>query len=275
VVVTEYIWKNKVSIITTLLIHIVLLVVLHETYISYPVYQNQFQEIASYDFREESQQDDEMLIDPLNIEEYESAKLMNVAASANLEKTTYTSTTEGSGINKAKVEEQIWKELRDLEAKEYQKAKEERGETGTGNSGKGQNTNSSSTSGDNKSAKPEKEVDKNLIKEGAKENENAGYGKEIAATATLELKGRYALALGKPAYKCKVEGTVTVTIKVNRKGEVISADIDESRTNTQNDCLRNEALKYARDKVKTRINQNFDAETTQTGAIIYRYVAHR
>ncbi|MFN3916946.1 MAG: hypothetical protein ACK4K0_04305 [Flavobacteriales bacterium] len=274
-IVTEYIWKNKVSIITTLMIHIVLIVVLHETYISYPIYQNQLQEIASYDFREEVQQDEEMLIDPMNMEEYESVKLMNVTANSNLEKTTYTSSTDGGGVNKAKVEEQVWKELRDLEAKEYQRAKVERGEIGAGDGGKGQNTLQSSTFGDNKSTKTDKEIDKNLIKEGVKENENAGYGKEIAATATLELKGRHALALGKPAYKCKVEGVVVVTIRVNRKGEVTSADIDESRTNTQNDCLRNEALKYARDKIKTRINQNFEAETTQTGAIIYRYVAHR
>lgn len=244
----------------TLVLHLIVLLVLHETYISYPVYENQL-DVAMYDFREESPTQEELLINPEDRSSYNPTDVKNVSADANLEKTTYTAAS--NGFNKSKVEEQVWKELRDLESKEYEQAKKERGETGKENQeDEGEKNN-------------EKPIDKNLIKPGEKENENAGYGKEVAATATLDLKGRYALALGKPAYKCKVEGVVTVTIKVNRKGEIISAEIDESRTNTQNECLRNEALKYARDKIKTRINQNFEADASQTGSIIYRYIGHR
>ena len=35
-----------------------------------------------------------------------------------------------------------------------------------------------------------------------------------------------------------------VKIKVNQKGRVVQYDIDESKTTTQNDCLRNVALQY-------------------------------
>ena len=46
---------------------------------------------------------------------------------------------------------------------------------------------------------------------------------------------------------------MVIKIKVNQKGNVVTTDIDEQKTNTKNDCLRNEALKYAK---RWRFNQN-------------------
>ena len=70
-------------------------------------------------------------------------------------------------------------------------------------------------------------------------------------------------------YVCITQGTVTVDIKVNQKGEVISQSIDESKTNTDNLCLRDNSLEYAR---KWRFNQDFNGPLRSSGWIQFKFI---
>ena len=57
---------------------------------------------------------------------------------------------------------------------------------------------------------------------------------------------------------------MVVNIRVNQKGDVKSASISSSGTNTRDECLINEALRYAK---KGRFNQDFKANNPQSGTI--------
>ncbi len=89
-------------------------------------------------------------------------------------------------------------------------------------------------------------------------------GADVFATASYSLKNRYDLDLPVPSYICRKEGVVLLDIKVNQKGDVKSVSINNSGTNTSNECLLNEALNYAK---KARFNQDFNASSSQSGTI--------
>lgn len=180
----------------------------------------------------------------------------NVAANANQEQTTYTN---ANSFSKSQADQEVWNELMALEANEYGKI----------NANKASNSSDNNNdNGDNESENPP--VNPNLIKKDTKENKNASFGSSVRATAKYSVKGRTMQLQGIPAYKCQTEGIVRINIKVNQKGEVISREIDESKTNTQNDCLRSEALEYAK---KWYFTQNFDDPLRVPGWIEFKYVA--
>lgn len=218
-----------------------------ETYIP-PVPSNE-EVIAILDYsKEEDQLNPETIEDPNQTNDNsESQPVTNVAANVTQEKTTYT-----NQFSKAQTDQQVWDELKAMEAAEF-----------------------SSLGKDNpklieKSETSEKETNPNLVKKDATNNEKAGYGMDVVATVYYKLEGRNVLAEKKPSYLCKNEGTVRVTIKVNQKGQVVLAEIDESHTNTQNTCLRDAALEYAK---LWKFNQDFEDEIRKQGWIEFKYQA--
>jgi TonB family protein len=116
----------------------------------------------------------------------------------------------------------------------------------------------------------EKTINPNLVKEDATTNENAGFGKDVVATVYYKLENRNVLTEKKPSYLCKSEGVVRVSIKVNQKGQVVTAEIDEGHTNTSNTCLRDAALEYAK---LWKFNQDFTDAIRKQGWIEFRYEA--
>lgn len=95
--------------------------------------------------------------------------------------------------------------------------------------------------------------------------------KEYSGPSVLSytLDGRKASHLPIPAYRCYGSGDVTVIIKVNNAGQVVSAKVMEEISSGDN-CLRSFAIRAAR---LSRFNASPTAPANQTGEIVYRFIA--
>lgn len=81
-----------------------------------------------------------------------------------------------------------------------------------------------------------------------------------------DLAGRKALSLVQPKYDYQVEGTVVVTIRVDRTGKVVSADEGAKGTTT----LDKDLLRIAKEAaLQTKFDVKNDAQTVQVGTITY------
>lgn len=245
-----FIERNKLSIIITFIVHMALFVWFNVQIVFKGPPSTGERVVAVLDFSAEPEEtpiEEEMVEPETNQNTSESQQnAMNVAANANQEKTTYT-----KSFNKSDIDKQVWEELKASESAEFQKL----------SSGKGT---------PDKKTPDTKEINKNLIKDDAEKNDDAGYGKDVVAVASYSVPGRKHLQKFVPSYKCKVQGVVRVSIKVDQKGKVQTPEIDESKTNTQNECLRLEALDYAR---KWIFDQNFTGPQRVSGWIEFKYVA--
>ena len=95
--------------------------------------------------------------------------------------------------------------------------------------------------------------------------------KEYSGPSVLSytLDGRKASHLPIPAYRCYGAGDVTVIIKVNNSGQVVSAKVMED-ISSGNNCLRSFAIRAAR---LSRFSASTTAPPNQTGEIVYRFIA--
>ena len=92
-----------------------------------------------------------------------------------------------------------------------------------------------------------------------------------------ELKGRTAFEndnwnVRNPGYTCGYNsmGTVQVRIKVNKNGNVIEAQIENSSPSGISSCMKTKALEYAR---KSRFNYSASANSVQIGYISYKFIS--
>ncbi|MCT4581999.1 MAG: energy transducer TonB [Flavobacteriales bacterium] len=243
----EFIERHKFSILGTIVIHIIIFVWMNLQLVQSRPYVANERVVMRLDFTEE---EDETTEDEESLAATEqlngSSPLTNVVANANQEKTTYTN----QSFSKSKADQEVLDELKKLEAEEFNSIKHEQEDETTNNSSR--------------------TVDPGLVKEDAESNENASYGNDVRATANYFLPNRTPQHQPTPSYKCTAEGIVTLKIKVNQKGRVASLAIDETKTNTQNECLRNEALKYAK---KWRFTQDFNDVAKKSGWIKFTYVS--
>ena len=105
----------------------------------------------------------------------------------------------------------------------------------------------------------------------SRKSEPAAQKKAYSGASVLSwtLDGRKASSLKVPAYQCYGGGDVTVIIKVNNSGVVMSAKIVEVVSSTD-DCLRRNAVRAAR---TSRFSASTTAPANQVGEITYRFVA--
>jgi len=96
-------------------------------------------------------------------------------------------------------------------------------------------------------------------------------GRQYSGPSVLSwtLDGRKASTLPVPAYKCYNGGDVTVLIKVNNSGVVVSAKIVEA-VSSDDECLRKSAVRAAR---TSRFSMSSTAPANQVGEITYRFIA--
>jgi hypothetical protein len=87
-------------------------------------------------------------------------------------------------------------------------------------------------------------------------------------TVSYELAGRRHAWMPAPVYKCKMGGTIVVNIAVNGNGYVLTAEIDKTKSNSDDICLV-EAAK--RDAERSRFNASSQAR--QQGTITYIFQA--
>lgn len=248
----SFIERNKFSIIVALVVHMALFVWFNIQIVFKAPPSEGERVVAVIDFSAEPEPEP----DPLTPEEQQEAdqinentssqNALNVAANANQDKTTYT-----NSFSKAEIDKQVWEELKGNQSSELLK-------------------NSNSKFEDEKTKPDTKDINKNLVKEDAEKNDKAAYGNDVVAVASYSVPGRSPLQKFVPSYKCKVQGIVRVSIKVDQKGKIQTPEIDESKTNTQNECLRSEALDYAR---KWIFDQNFTGPLRVSGWIEFKYIA--
>jgi outer membrane biosynthesis protein TonB len=245
----DFIIRNKFSVSITLLIHLIVFIVTNSQVIELGVisHESELETVAIMDFSEQPQ-DDKIPANPNEapIPNSVISNIQNVAADQNQEKTTYTNT-----FSKSDADQAVMDELKGMEAAEFAKLQQDNPEL------------------INISENPERDVNPNLVKTDANKNDKAGYGKEVSATADYSVTNRKHLTKKIPSYVCINQGTVTVDIKVNQKGEVISQSIDESKTNTDNLCLRDNSLEYAR---KWKFNQDFNGPLRSSGWIQFTFI---
>ena len=248
--VIDFIERHKFGILGTITLHVVVFIWLNIQIVEYGVYEPKNKIVAVLDYTNEVEepQDEPAEVLDENGNPIES-NLLNVTANANQEKTTYTD----ENFSKNQADKDVWEELKRMEAEEYNRINENK-----------------DTPTDNPEDNKDKTIDENLVNADSDTNDDASYGADVEAIASYFLEGRSTRSESVPSYKCRVEGVVVIDIKVNQKGDVIARSINEGKTNTQNDCLRTEALNYSK---KWRFTQDFDDSMRKNGWIKFTYVA--
>ncbi|MDR1154074.1 MAG: hypothetical protein LBL04_05135 [Bacteroidales bacterium] len=87
-------------------------------------------------------------------------------------------------------------------------------------------------------------------------------------TVSYELSGRRHAWMPAPVYKCRTGGKIVVDIVVNGNGYVIAAEINKSKSDSENPCIVEAAV---RDAERSRFNESSLAK--QQGSITYIFQA--
>jgi outer membrane biosynthesis protein TonB len=96
-----------------------------------------------------------------------------------------------------------------------------------------------------------------------------GPGDGSGEGISYKLEGRGSLSLFKPAYDSREQGKVVVTIKVDRKGNVISAVSGAKGTNVSDQTLWQLAKDAA---IKSKFQSDANAPEVQVGSITYNFI---
>ena len=83
-------------------------------------------------------------------------------------------------------------------------------------------------------------------------------------TISYELIGRRHTWMPQPVYKCRLGGKIVVDVVVNGNGYVIKAEINKSKSDSEDPCLCDEAVRAAE---RSRFNQS--SQASQKGTITY------
>jgi TonB family protein len=113
---------------------------------------------------------------------------------------------------------------------------------------------------------------KNLKKEDYSEpgNETGKVRSAGRVSGSYDLDGRRDEYFAKPAYVCKGTGTVVLKVKVNRSGKVVGAEIDKSQSSYSEDCMGENAVKYA---FKCKFEAGTQWPEPQSGTVTYTYIS--
>ncbi len=237
--------KHNYGIIGTLAVHMLLFVWFNIENMSFTIIDPHEKVVAVLDFTEAEAEIPNKEINS----EAQGTELSNVVTNQDQKETSFTN--EDHYFDQQQANKEVLEELKELESNVFK-------------------SYSADNPTLNKTETPNNSINPNLIKEDAKENENASFGSNILATATYSLSNRKFLYQKIPSYKCKEQGVVRINIKVNQKGNVVNNEINESKTNTSNDCLRQIALNYSK---MWRFNQNFDDDDRKRGWIEFKFLA--
>jgi len=99
---------------------------------------------------------------------------------------------------------------------------------------------------------------------------NKSLKKTSSATAKYFCENRNMILQKIPSYLCNQTGKVRLNVKVNPKGEVTECRVDNSETNTSNQCLIENAINYAKN---WKFNQDFSSTQRQEGWIEFIYLS--
>lgn len=101
-------------------------------------------------------------------------------------------------------------------------------------------------------------------------NENNKVRSAGRVSGSYDLDGRRDEYFAKPAYVCKGSGTIVLKVKVNRSGKVVSATIDSGQSSYTEDCMGENAVKYA---YKCKFEAGTQWPEPQSGTVTYTYIS--
>jgi len=87
-----------------------------------------------------------------------------------------------------------------------------------------------------------------------------------------DLAGRHHVFLPIPIYKCEGAGQITLSIEVDRSGNVVKAEPASSLSTTHDPCLTETAVTHA---LRSRFNSDINAPVKQAGFLTFVFVAQQ
>lgn len=87
------------------------------------------------------------------------------------------------------------------------------------------------------------------------------------SSISFSLLGRNAIDIPNPIYTCDTRGKIVVNITVNAQGSVTETSINTASSSSTNECLLNQALKYAADAIFSEL----PGRDAQPGTITYNF----
>lgn len=252
----DFIVKHKFGIIATILFHFILLVSFNSGKLTIGPYVKQNIAILELDY---TNLEDEKEIEELEkeIEELEKQlsdqeiyeKITNMMRDKNYVPKDKSSNNNVSEESEKSIEEQLEEKYKKLEQEIINKREKD-----------GKHFH-----------KPE---DNTEVNENQKDNNQEQYSENSKpdgfVTTECDVPGRRCLRVPKPSYTCPRGGTVHIDIKVNQKGQVISARFNSGLSTTSNECLVNQSIKYAK---RAKINQDFNGASSVEGSITYNFIS--
>ena len=250
----RFIIRHRLSILGTLLFHV--LVYLYATYTYMPEIVRENEELLVINFPEEELQPEEPKTEeptPQTPSENLSNKGVNESAPQNVQKGDYNEfNREPTKSSQERFEKQLAEELKAIENQVIQEQRD---------AGYGYTQEEVE-----KMLNSKKNENLNLVEEQKPRSEAAYQGN---TNISYKLENRYDTRLFVPVYLCQYGGVVVVNIAVDRNGNVVSAKVDKESSKTSDPCLLEAALSGAR---STKFNSKSSAPEIQLGSIRYQFI---
>ena len=230
--------KHQNAILGTLIVHILIFVWLNIQNVSFYIIQPKEKVLATLDFTSLENN----LIPEKSKENFTDNEIVVTNAASN-----YDQDKDMSASQKKALAEKVIEDVKEFEKKQFNDFGKDNPVI------------------DNSPQKNEKIKDNSISK-----TVNKSLKKTSNATAKYFCENRNMILQKIPSYLCNETGTVRLTIKVNPKGEVTDCKVDNSKTNTFNQCLIENAINYAKN---WKFNQDFSSTQRQEGWIEFIYLS--
>jgi TonB family protein len=230
--------KHQNAILGTLIVHILIFVWLNIQNVSFYIIQPKEKVLATLDFTTPENN----LIPKKSKENFTDNEIVVTNAASN-----YDQEKDMSASQKKALAEEVIEDVKEFEKKQFNDFGKDNPVI------------------DNSPHENEKIKDNSISK-----TVNKSLKKTSNATAKYFCENRNMILQKIPSYLCNQTGTVRLTIKVNPKGEVTDCKVDNSETNTSNQCLIENAINYAKN---WKFNQDFSSTQRQEGWIEFIYLS--
>jgi hypothetical protein len=242
----NFLSKHKVGILATVIFHVALVLYFNTSSLELPEREIRNRVLLELDYTEKEEVIEEISEEierPTPTEESIDKKIKNLMRDAQDRRK-----MSSKNYSEQEIEEQLAEKYKKLEQDIIKQREEE---------GKGF---------DASKYKIEKTTESTKANTTSAQAENKVSGK---VTSECSVPGRECRAKT-PSYRCPIGGKIFIDIKVNQKGKITSANYNASRSTSSNECLINEAIKYAK---LSSTNQDFNASNSIDGYIIYNFIS--
>lgn len=250
----EYIERYKFAILGTVLFHVVFFMTTNFVTVQRPYKLEE--PITEVEIDADAIELDEAMLEMLNQQnEMANQEIMNMAADANDKRE-----RSYENFSTQALDEQVENEARQLEQQYFDELAKTHPESGNG----GIEEKPKEDLKKNPNEKPDKTITKPTSIDGTGSNAYAGQ-----VMVSFSLKDRKANAMEIPGYTCNGSGTVVIDIKVDKAGDVKSAEFNAGLSSGATECMIEKAKRYAK---RARFNYADSGENMANGTITYKFI---